>query len=169
MGAADVRHGDQGRGGRGRGKKTSSRNSARAHGLSLRTRSRMHLVIVHAPDVSCGSAAYATFAALVSGIWTRIMVGLGKGPAGSFDRRAKALVWPRNCWRDRAHADPGRWWARFALPTPRDPLLSGAVLGRPDAGHQIVGGVDQRHVGERLGEIAEKALCPRVVFLGQEA
>src|SRR6266705_2427778 len=80
MGAADVRHGDQGRGGRGRGKKTSSRNSARAHGLSLRTRSRMHLVIVHAPDVSCGSAAYATFAALVSGIWTRIMVGWAKVP-----------------------------------------------------------------------------------------
>src|SRR5712692_10850855 len=94
---------------------------------------------------------------------------VGKGPAGSFDRRAKALVWPRNCWRDRADADPGRWWARFALPTLRDPLLPRAVLGRPDAGHQIVGGVDQRHVGERLGEIAEKALCPRVVFLGQQA
>src|SRR2546428_13040263 len=97
MGAADVRHGDQGRGGRGRGKKTSSRNSARAHGLSLRTRSRMHLVIVHAPDVSCGSVAYATFAALVSGIWTRIMVGWAKLPPAVSIGGRRGLFCPEKC------------------------------------------------------------------------
>src|SRR5688572_10025529 len=43
----------------------------------------------------------------------------------------------------------------------------GSVIG-PHAGTQAEGGVDQRHVGERLGEVAEQPPVGRVELLGEE-
>ena len=48
-------------------------------------------------------------------------------------------------------------------------LAGGAVHRRAGGAREVAGGVDQRHVGERLREVAEQAPGRRVVLLGEQA
>jgi hypothetical protein len=58
---------------------------------------------------------------------------------------------------------------RSGVPQPIRRVSLPTFLGRPATAREVARGVDQHHVGERLRKVAQQAVGPGIILLGQQA